>query len=101
MTVTPNSPEEIYKRVKNLYEQHIRAQVENAYDGKIIMIDTASSDYEIDDVGVAASERLRQRHPNAILCALRIGYEAVDGFSSAPRIERIGKDCQSWPIKCN
>lgn len=85
MTVSQNSPEELYKRVKSLYEQHIRAQVENVYDGKIIMIDADSGDYEIDDVGVAASKRLRQRHPNAVFCALRIGYEAVDGFGGGPR----------------
>ena len=85
MTITQDSPEEIYKQVKTLYDQQIRAQVENIYDGKIIMIDAESGDYEIDDVGVTASERLRLRHPNAIFCALRIGYEAVDGFGGGPR----------------
>lgn len=89
MTITQDSPEELYKRVKNIYDQQIRAQVENVYDGKIIMIDADSGDYEIDDVGIAASERLRQRHPNAVFCALRIGYEAVDGFGGAPwRLKR-------------
>ena len=85
MTAAQHSPDEIYRRAKNLYEQYIRTQVENVYDGKIIMIDVDSGDYEIDDVGVNASERLRQKHPKALLCALRIGYEAVDGFGGGPR----------------
>lgn len=85
MTIAQYSPGEIYRRAKTLYEQHIRAHVENIYDGKIIMIDVDSGDYEIDDVGVNASARLRQKHPEALLCALRIGYEAVDGFGGGPR----------------
>lgn len=85
MTAPQLSPEEIYSRAKALYEQRIRVQVENACEGKIIMIDVDSGDYEIDDVGVAASERLRHRHPDALLCALRVGYEAVDGFGGGPR----------------
>ena len=41
------------------------------------MIDIETGDYEIDAVGMETSRRLRNRHPDAVLFGLRIGYDAV------------------------
>jgi hypothetical protein len=80
------SKEEIARRGEELYEQRIRPKVETeANVGKIIVIDVKSGDYEIDDVGLRASRRIRTRHPNAVLLGLRIGYDAVEGFGSGPQ----------------
>jgi hypothetical protein len=76
--------EEVGRRGRELYEQNIRARVETEDNiGKIVMIDVDSGDYEIDPVGLQASKRLRVRHPDAVLLALRIGYDAVDAFGGA------------------
>lgn len=71
------SNEEIAKRAEELDEQNIRAHVEDAYKGKIIVIDIDSGDYEIDEFSLPAAHRLKAKHPDATLYALRIGYDAV------------------------
>ena len=80
------SKEEIARRGEELYEEQIRPDVETeANMGKVIVIDVKSGDYEIDDVGLRASRRLRERHPDAVLLGLRIGYDAVEGFGGGPQ----------------
>jgi hypothetical protein len=83
------SNDEIARRGQELYEQGIRAKVETeANIGKIIVIEVETGDYEIDDVGLKASKRLRARHPDAALLSLRIGYDAVEAFGGGPlRVE--------------
>lgn len=69
---------EIDERGKAIYEQRLRSLVEvPANLGKQIVIDVETSDYEIDDDGLAASRRLMAKHEGAALYGLRIGYNAV------------------------
>src|SRR5438067_769290 len=69
--------ERLGERGRELYEQ-LRARLETpANIGKIIVMDVESGDYEIDDLGINSSLRLKERHPRAALYALRIGYEAL------------------------
>lgn len=78
------SEEEIGRRGKALYEQQLREQVETGDNiGKIIAIDIASGDYEIDDDLLKAAHRLRDRQPDAALWMERIGYDAVYAFGAA------------------
>src|SRR5260370_35124108 len=73
------SNEEIARQGEELYDHSIRDTVE-AVDGnigKIIVLDVDSGEYEIDDVGLAAAHRLKERRPDAQLYAMRIGYDAV------------------------
>ena len=73
--------EEIDQRGKALYEQSIRSQVEtDANAGKLVIIDVENGDYEIDSDGLAASDRLLARHPDAALYGQRIGYDAAYSF---------------------
>ena len=74
----PISLEEIDQRGEEWYEQRIRRQVEiEGNIGKQIVIDVETGDYEIDEDGLAASRRLRAKHPGAALYGARIGYNAV------------------------
>jgi hypothetical protein len=84
------SNEEIARRGQELYDQAIAAKVETEENiGKIIVIDIETGDYEIDEVGLKASERLRARHPDAVLLGLRIGCDSVEGFGGSPqRVKR-------------
>jgi len=77
----------IAARGEELYERSIRPTVEanEANIGKMIVIDTKTGDYEIDESGLAASRRLRARHSDAEPYALRVGYDAVYGFGITPR----------------
>ena len=76
------SSEEISRRGKELYKQHLRAQVETEENiGKLISIDIETGDYEIgDDKSLDAPHRLQARHPGTALYTLRIGYNVVDSF---------------------
>src|SRR4051812_47831112 len=80
MNHTGVSGEEIERRGMEIYET-LRARVETEENiGKIIVIDTKSGDYEIADEGLKAGRRVQQRHPDAAMLCLRIGYNAVYSF---------------------
>ena len=87
MPHTRLSNEEIARRGQEMYDQRLASQLETEENiGKIIVIDVETGDYEIDAVGMNASERLRTRNPEAALLGLRIGYNAVEGFGGvSPR----------------
>ena len=78
MTRSHLTPSAIGKRARTLYDRDLKSRVETPENiGKEIVIDIMTGDFEIDDDGLAASHRLRSRHPQAILHGLRIGYDAV------------------------
>ena len=81
MTPSPVELRKIGERAEEFYEQKLRTQVETDDNiGKIILIDVNSGDYEIDDVSIEASRRLKARRPDAEPCGLRIGYSAAYSF---------------------
>lgn len=68
------------RRAQELYER-LRPGIETPENiGKLIVMEVESGDYEIDDMGVETSRRLQNRHPDATLYALRIGYKAVEAL---------------------
>ena len=80
MTNTCLTNTELGQRARDLYER-LRAEVETPENiGKLIVMDVASGDYEIDKLGIEASLHLQARHPGSPLYALRIGYKAVESF---------------------
>ncbi len=65
-----------------LYYQ-IRSQIEIPENiDKLILFDLVSGDYEIaeDQLGFAAAALVRQRHPNADVFCMRIGYMTAASF---------------------
>jgi hypothetical protein len=78
---------ELGKRARKLYEQ-LQRKVETPENiGKLIVMDVESGDYEIDELGIEASQRLQLRHPGATLYAFRIGYKTVESFGGV--LERM------------
>lgn len=72
------SSEEIAQSGKELYQQHLRTQVETVDNiGKIIAIDLNTGNYEIDKDLLAACDRLKAKYPHAVIWAERVGYDAV------------------------
>ena len=80
--------DEICDRGEQIYEEQIKHLVEPEENGKFIVIDIESGDYEIDEDEIAADERLNERRPDAVGYLGRIGYKAAYcmGFGGA----RIG-----------
>lgn len=74
------SGEEAERRGQEWYEKHIRPQVEDGNEGKILVIDIETGAYEIDADERAASRRALAKHPGAALWMLRSGYDAVHSF---------------------
>ena len=81
-TRTEPSKEEaviIGMQADKLYAEHIRDMVyrdENI--GKMVIIDVDSGDYELDSSGVVAANKLYDRHPQAKLYGIRVGYRTAD-----------------------
>jgi predicted Mrr-cat superfamily restriction endonuclease len=71
------SKDEIADRAKKIYEDKIKAKVEPKENGKFIVIDIESGDYEIDEEELEASERLKQRRPDSIRFLARVGCKAA------------------------
>ena len=66
-----------------LYQERIRLIVETDENiGKYCIIDPVTGDYEVDADSIAASDRLRARHPDLIYWGERIGYKSLASFGS-------------------
>jgi frataxin-like iron-binding protein CyaY len=82
MTVrqTRYSKEEFSRRGDELYETHVRQQLEEGNHGKIVAIDLETGDFEIDASEIAACNRLEARQPDAQIWIARIGSRYVRRF---------------------
>jgi hypothetical protein len=75
------SREEVAQRAKQLYESRIRQQVEVPEQiGHMVIIDIETGDFEVDETGLNASRHLSEKHPNARLFGIRIGYKVAVSF---------------------
>ncbi len=79
------TPEQIMQRGREIYAERLRPQVETDENiGKFISIDILSGDYEVGTSHLETSDRIFERHPNAVISTLRIGYPAT--FSRGMRM---------------
>ena len=74
------SKEEFARRGNEIYERHIRPQVEAGNHGKIVAIDIETGAYEMAEDVLTASDRLLARYPDAQVWFVRIGARAVHRF---------------------
>jgi hypothetical protein len=71
-----DSVADIIHRGKEIYEREIRPKIGTGNDGKALVIDVETGDYEMDDDSDVATRRLLARHPDAPLYRMCIGYPA-------------------------
>lgn len=86
MTATLQASHEnpINERAQAWYENNRRHLETPENIGKLVVLDVASGDYEIDDEKSSGpTRRLQARHPSARLFALRIGYKTAASFCGA------------------
>jgi len=86
MTEERYSPEEVARRGQEIYEKEIRTDVESENQGKFLVLDIQTSEYEIAQDDLTATKRMLARCPDAVLYGLRVGYPAayrLGGFSKA------------------
>ena len=71
---------EVCDRGEQIYQEQIKPLVEPQEKGKFVVIDIESGDYEVDREHLAASRRLRERRPDSVRYAGRVGYSSAYHF---------------------
>jgi hypothetical protein len=77
------SKEEHARRGTAIYENQIRAQVENNNYGKVVAIDVETGEFAVDEEPLPAADKLLARRPNAQIWFVRIGYRGLHRFGNA------------------
>ena len=77
MTTPKYSIDEVCDRGEKIYEERIKPLVEPQENGKFIVIDIESGDYELDDEMLVASDRLRERRPGSVEYGGMVGYDSA------------------------
>ncbi len=74
---------------KQIYERDIRHLVETDHQGEVVAIDIRSGSYALGKNAIAASDDLRDQHPDAQVWLMRVGHRALYHFggSSVRRAE--------------
>ncbi len=77
----PRSPRDEAARLgKEIYERDIRDLVEASHHGEVVAIDVDSGSYALGKNAIAASEILRDQHPDAQVWLMRVGHGALYRF---------------------
>jgi hypothetical protein len=83
------SADDIGRRGEAIYEQRLRAVLEEGNRGKVLVIDIETGDYELGDDELILARRLRSKNPDAALYGMRIGYPSLarvgGGWGAASR----------------
>lgn len=77
--------DEFARRGEELFEKEIRAKVVSEDPRKVVLIDIETGDFEVDFDEMAASARLRARHPDAQVWMRRVGSRVSRRFGTAAR----------------
>ena len=77
MSNTRYSAEDVAARGEALYDQELRQRVEPGNEGKYLVIDVDTGDYELGENYLELTRQLRSRRPDAAPYALRIGHRAL------------------------
>lgn len=80
MSYPDESSEAIAARGEEIYQQQIRDKVDPKHKGKFLVLDIETGDYEIDAEDLVATDRLLEKHPNAIIYGVRVGFPAAYGI---------------------
>ena len=68
---------------EKIYRERIKSRLAPSEKGKFVLIDVVSGHYEIDADFRAASDRLRNRRPDAVNYGVKVGYKAVFHFGGS------------------
>ncbi len=92
----PNSPPgDIAERGTEIYERRLRHVLEPQHNGKYVVIDVETGEYELDEDHLAASDRATAKRPGAPLYATRVGSRSLGRIGGRlacylPRFASVG-----------
>jgi hypothetical protein len=79
--ITPHySKEEFARRGDELYERNVRPNIDINDEGKFVVIDIDTGDYEIEVDELDAYDRLIARHPEAQVWVMQVGSRYARRF---------------------
>jgi len=79
------TPDEVVERGKALYEQSIRAGVEEGNIGRLLLVDVTTGNWVMGEDRIEMARRLRARNPQAQNYGMRIGYPAPTAIGTSLR----------------
>lgn len=86
--ITPHySKEEFARRGDELYERNVRPNIDINDEGKFVVIDIDTGDYEIDIDELDAYDRLISSHPEAQVWVMQVGSRYARRFG--PRYQSV------------
>lgn len=97
MQTITRTPQEVVQRGIELYEQQIKAQVEDSNRGKFLVINTETGEYEMDVDDVLAAKRARTRFAGAPLFSMRVGHAAAYRIGSRKLASLTSEQSQKEP----
>ena len=77
MTDPRLSSDEIAGQGQTIYDRDIRDSLDVSDEGKFLVLDVDSGDYELDSDEIAAVKRARKKHRGAVFYILRVVRSAV------------------------
>jgi hypothetical protein len=80
--------DEIVERGQALYDQQIRTTVEPEHNGKFLVLDVETGDYEVDTDSRAAFDRAEARRHGGPFYILRVGYPTAVRLGGGLRLGR-------------
>ena len=75
MAATDNNRTAASLKAEAFYNAELRDKLEPAENGKFIVIDSKSHDYEVDDELIVATVHLRDRQPDGEMVVFRVGFD--------------------------
>lgn len=88
--------DEVARRGRQLYEQRIRARVEDQHAGKFLVVDVTTGEYEVAEDDLQASDRALAKNPDAVLYGLRIGEPAAYRIGAGRGATALSPSDDSW-----
>ena len=73
MSYTNYTSKEVASRGEAIYRREIRAKVEPKHNGKFLVIDIDTGEYEMNDDDLVATKHLLAKPPDAVVHGLQIG----------------------------
>ena len=77
MPALQDTGDEVVRRGQEIYERDIRSKVEAGNQGKFLVINIETGEYEMDADDLAAAKGAKARFGNAALFTMRIGHPAA------------------------
>lgn len=77
MPTLQDTGDEVVRRGQEIYEREIRPKVEASNQGKFLVINIETGEYEMDADDLAAAKRAKARFGKAALFTMRIGHSAA------------------------